>query len=150
MQVERHVLDGGQGAIPFGQSINCEHGSVTTTGWTPEAVGGSGPTGTPTLGPFRPSKLDMKHQMRWLLVVAALAVAPTIVQAWEHGPRVERQRLHAELRRGWQDAIRETHRAVAQARREVRRAYWLQRQAMRAACRDARRAALNARRYVGW
>ena len=89
--------------------------------------------------------------MRWLLVVVtSLAVAPTIVQAWEHGPRVERQRLHTELRRGWRDAIRETHRAVAQARREMRRACWLERRAMRAACRDARRAALNARRYVGW
>jgi hypothetical protein len=106
--------------------------------------------GTPTFGRCRASKLDMKHQMRWLLVVASLAVAPTVLMAWEHGPRVERQRLHAELRRGWHEAIRETHRAVAQARREVRRAYWLERQAMRAVCRDARRAALNARRYVGW
>jgi hypothetical protein len=92
----------------------------------------------------------MRSGIRWLVVVTALALAPTMVQAWEHGPRVETERLRMELRRGWYDAMRETRRAMADARREIRRARLEQRQAMREAYRQARRAAREARRYFRW
>jgi hypothetical protein len=92
----------------------------------------------------------MSLRIRWLLVVTTLALAPTVVQAWEHGPRVERQRLRMELRRGWNDAMRETRRAMAEARREIRRARVEQRQAIRGVYREARRAAREARRYFRW
>jgi hypothetical protein len=92
----------------------------------------------------------MRHGIRWFLMVMALAVAPTVVQAWEHGPRVERQRMRAEVDRAWRHAMRETRRALAEARREIRRAHLEHRQAIRAASREARRAAREARRQFRW
>ena len=104
----------------------------------------------PTLRRLRPSKRDMKHGIRWFLMVATLALAPTALQAWQHGPRVERQRLHNALGRGWCEAARETHRALAQARREIRRARLEQRAMLREASREASRTAREARRYLRW
>ena len=92
----------------------------------------------------------MRHGIRWFLVVTTLALAPSVLQAWEHGPRVERQRLHSALRREWCETVRATHRAIAQARREIQRARLEQRAAVRHAYREARRAALDARRYLRW
>jgi hypothetical protein len=92
----------------------------------------------------------MRLGIQWLLVVTTLALAPTVVKAWEHGPGVEGQRLRLELRRGWNDAMCETRRAMAEARREIRRARFEQRQAIREAYREARRAAQEARRYLCW
>jgi hypothetical protein len=88
--------------------------------------------------------------MRWFLVVLTVALAPTVVHAWEYGPRVERERLRIELRRGWNEAIRETRRTIAEARREMRRVRAEQRHAIREAMREARRAARDARRYLRW
>ena len=88
----------------------------------------------------------MELGIRWFLVVATLALAPAVVQAWEHGPRVERQRLHNAFRRSWCEAVRDTRRAMAQARREMRRAHLEERAAYRQALRTAR----DARRYLRW
>jgi len=92
----------------------------------------------------------MKLGIRWFLVVATLALAPAVLQAWEHGPRVERQRLHNALRRSWCEAVRDTRRAMAQARREMRRAHLEERAAAREAYRQALRTARDARRYLRW
>ncbi len=86
--------------------------------------------------------------MRWFLLVGTLALAPTIVQAWQHGPQAERQRLRMELRRGWNDAMRDTRRAMAAVKREMRRARAEHRQAIRAAYCDVRSAARHAYRYL--
>jgi ABC-type phosphate/phosphonate transport system substrate-binding protein len=93
----------------------------------------------------------MKHGNRWfLVVVTTLALAPTVVQAWEHGPRIARQRWCAEVRRGWREAMRDTDRALTETRREMRRVRMEQRQAIREAYREARQAAREARRYFRW
>jgi hypothetical protein len=92
----------------------------------------------------------MKQGIRWFLIVAALALAPTVVQAWEYGPRLERLRLHNALRQGWCETVRETHRAIMQTRREIRRARLEQRAAVREAYRLALRTAREARRYLRW
>jgi hypothetical protein len=88
--------------------------------------------------------------MRWVLVISTLALAPTVVQAWGHGARVERERLRVEWRRGWDEARRQSRRAIAEARREIRRARLEQRQAFREAYREARRAARDAGAYFRW
>jgi hypothetical protein len=88
--------------------------------------------------------------MRWILVIAAFALAPTIVHAWEHGSLAERHRFHAELRREWREAMRQTHCALAEARREIRQARAAQREAVREAAREARQAAQATRRYFRW
>jgi hypothetical protein len=92
----------------------------------------------------------MRQGIRWFLMVTALAVAPTVVQAWEHGPRFERQRMRAEVHRAWRHAMRDTRRALDEARREIRRAHMEHRQALREASREARRAAREARRHFRW
>jgi hypothetical protein len=92
----------------------------------------------------------MRHGMRWFLVVATVALAPTVVQGWEHGPRYERERLRIELRRGWNEAMREARRAMTDARREMRRVRAEQRQAIREVYREARRAARETRQYFRW
>src|SRR4051794_3270177 len=88
--------------------------------WTPEPDRGSRAAPwpgslLPTLPVLAASKRNMRHGIKWFLVVMTLALAPSVVQAWEHGPRIERQRLHAAFRRGWCETLRETHRAIAQA-----------------------------------
>jgi hypothetical protein len=88
--------------------------------------------------------------MRWFLLVSTLALAPTIVQAWQHGPQAERHRLRMELRRGWNDAMRDTRRAVAAVRREMRRAGLEHRRAIREAYCEARSAARHAYGYFRW
>src|SRR5437867_11371015 len=92
----------------------------------------------------------MKLGIRWFLVVATLALAPAVLQAWEHGPRVERQRLHNALRRSWCEAVRDTRRAMAQARREMRRADLGGRAGAREACRQALRTAPGGCRFRRW
>jgi hypothetical protein len=92
----------------------------------------------------------MRQRIRWFLIVATVAFAPTVVQAWEHGPRVERQRIRAEVHRAWRHAMRDTRRALAEARREMRRAHLEHRRVIREASREARRAAREARRYFRW
>ena len=95
----------------------------------------------PTNGRRLSSKPGMKHMKFWL-VVAALAVAPTVVFGWQEH-RGDAFRARSEFRREWRDAIRDSRRAVRDARREVYRAQLEERRVMRQAFRDATRDARN-------